>query len=210
MSRKTDISYIIIQFKHYIDKMKNNLPIYNIELGTSTGVLKMSLVDSPAVMTDFIAFSEEKQLNFSVDEEQHIVFGCALRADFPIYRYDKEIGDYYVVFTSEVIEKMMIKYSKMNLNNSVDLQHNGKKVDGVIMFESYIYNKERNIAPVEFGDIPDGSWIASFKVENEELWNEIKSGNELNGFSLAGLFCFAEPENEEVDELEQYIDEILK
>ena len=131
-------------------------------------------------------------------------------AGIPIYRYDKEIGDYYVVFTSEVIEKMMIKYSKMNLNNSVDLQHNGKTVDGVIMFESYIYNKERNIAPVEFGDIPDGSWIASFKVENEELWNEIKSGNELNGFSLAGLFAFAEPENEEVDELEQYIDEILK
>lgn len=209
MSRKTDISYIIIQFKHYIDKMK----IFNILINEddNTGMDTISLVSQPAVGVNFLKFEEQKEIKkLSFDADKHIITGVVALAGIPIYRYDKEIGDYYVVFTSEVIEKMMIKYSKMNLNNSVDLQHNGKKVDGVIMFESYIYNKERNIAPVEFGDIPDGSWIASFKVENEELWNEIKSGNELNGFSLAGLFCFAEPENEEVDELEQYIDEILK
>lgn len=209
MSRRTDISYIIIQFKHYIDKMK----IFNIVINEDdqTGMDTISLVSSPAVGVNFLKFEEQKEIKkLSFDADKHIITGVVALAGIPIYRYDKEIGDYYVVFTSEVIEKMMIKYSKMNLNNSVDLQHNGKKVDGVIMFESYIYNKERNIAPVEFGDIPDGSWIASFKVENDELWNEIKSGNELNGFSLAGLFCFAEPENEEVDELEQYIDEILK
>ena len=209
MSRKTDISYIIIQFKHYINKMK----IFNIVINEDdqTGMDTISLVSSPAVGVNFLKFEEQKEIKkLSFDADKHIITGVVALAGIPIYRYDKEIGDYYVVFTSEVIEKMMIKYSKMNLNNSVDLQHNGKKVDGVIMFESYIYNKERNIAPVEFGDIPDGSWIASFKVENEELWNEIKSGNELNGFSLAGLFAFSEPENEEVDELEQYIDEILK
>ena len=209
MSRKTDISYIIIQFKHYIDKMK----IFNIVINEddNTGMDTISLVSSPAVGVNFLKFEEQKEIKkLSFDADKHIITGVVALAGIPIYRYNKEIGDYYVVFTSEVIEKMMIKYSKMNLNNSVDLQHNGKKVDGVIMFESYIYNKERNIAPVEFGDIPDGSWIASFKVENEELWNEIKSGNELNGFSLAGLFAFAEPEKEEVDELEQYIDEILK
>ena len=209
MRVKTDISYIIIQFKHYIDKMK----IFNIVINEDdqTGMDTISLVSQPAVGVNFLKFEEQKEIKkLSFDADKRIISGVICLAGIPIYRYDKEIGDYYVVFTSEVIEKMMIKYSKMNLNNSVDLQHNGKKVDGVIMFESYIYNKERNIAPVEFGDIPDGSWIASFKVENEELWNEIKSGNELNGFSLAGLFCFAEPENEEVDELEQYIDEILK
>lgn len=209
MSRKTDISYIIIQFKHYIDKMK----IFNIVINEddNTGMDTISLVSSPAVGVNFLKFEEQKEIKkLSFDADKHIITGVVALAGIPIYRYDKEIGDYYVVFTSEVIEKMMIKYSKMNLNNSVDLQHNGKKVDGVIMFESYIYNKERNIAPVEFGDIPDGSWIASFKVENDELWEEIKSGNELNGFSLAGLFAFSEPENEEVDELEQYIDEILK
>lgn len=209
MSRKTDISYIIIQFKHYIDKMK----IFNIVINEddNTGMDTISLVSQPAVGVNFLKFEEQKEIKkLSFDADKHIITGVVALAGIPIYRYDKEIGDYYVVFTSEVIEKMMIKYSKMNLNNSVDLQHNGKKVDGVIMFESYIYNKERNIAPVEFGDIPDGSWIASFKVENDELWNEIKSGNELNGFSLAGLFAFSEPENEEVDELEQYIDEILK
>ena len=56
------------------------------------------------------------------------------------------------------------------------------------MFESYIVNRERGISPQEFSDIPDGSWICSYKVDNDELWNEIINGNELNGFSLQGVF----------------------
>ena len=177
-----------------------------------TGINAISLVESPAVEKDFLCCSKEKKtvkLNF--DNAKRVISGVVCLADTPIYRYNEKYGEYYVVFSKETIQKMVEKFAKMDLFKSVNLQHDDTKfVDGIYMFESYIINKERGINPVEFSDIPDGSWIASFKVENEELWNEIKSGNELNGFSLAGLFAFAEPENEEVDELEQYIDEILK
>lgn len=213
MSRKTDISYIIIQFKHYIYKMKNNLPIYNIELGTSTGVLKMSLVDSPAVMTDFIAFSEEKQLNFSVDEEQHIVFGCALRADFPIYRFNKEMGEYYVVFTKETIKQLYEKFMIEGRIYDVNTQHS-TDVEGVSLIQSFIKDKEKGINPVGFEDVEDGSWFCAYKIQNEEVWEDVKSGK-FKGFSVEGFFTlneakFDSQEPEEVDELEQYIDEILK
>lgn len=184
----------------------------------NTGMDAISLVDHPAVGVNFLAFNEDeapKRLSF--DSDKHIITGVVCLADTPIYRYNQELGEYYVVFDADVIEKMMIKYSKQNLNNSVDLQHNGEKVGGVIMFESYIYNKDRGIAPVEF-DIPNGSWIASFKVENEDIWNEIKNGDTLNGFSLAGLFQFdekfsikeqEEEKPEEKDPMDEFIDSFL-
>lgn len=42
-------------------------PVYNIVLGDSEGVLKMSLVANPAIEENFLAFSED--IKFSVNEE---------------------------------------------------------------------------------------------------------------------------------------------
>ena len=108
---------------------------------------------------------------------------------------------------------MVEKFAKMDLFKSVNLQHDDNNfVDGIYMFESYITNKERGINPREFEDIPDGSWICSFKVENEALWNEIINGDKLNGFSLQGMFELEEqfekqePKEETFDEwLNNYI-----
>ena len=36
-------------------------------------------------------------------------------------------------------------------------------------------------------DVPTGSWMLSLKIENEDVWNEIKSKN-VKGFSIEGLF----------------------
>jgi hypothetical protein len=40
-----------------------------------------------------------------------------------------------------------------------------------------------------FEDAPEGSWFGSFKVENESVWNKIKSG-EFKGFSVQGMFQY--------------------
>jgi hypothetical protein len=40
-----------------------------------------------------------------------------------------------------------------------------------------------------FKDLPDGTWFISAKVENDEVWNKIKSG-EVKGFSVEGIFNF--------------------
>lgn len=176
-----------------------------------TGINAISLVESPAVEKDFLCFSKEKEtvkLNF--DNAKRVISGVVCLADTPIYRYNKRYGEYYVVFSKETIQKMVEKFAKMDLFKSVNLQHDDTKfVDGIYMFESYIINKERGINPVEFSDIPDGSWIASYKVENDELWDEIINGNKLNGFSLQGLFELEEKFTEQKP-VEETFDEWLE
>lgn len=176
-----------------------------------TGINAISLVESPAVEKNFLCFSKEKEtvkLNF--DNAKRVISGVVCLADTPIYRYNERYGEYYVVFSKETIQKMVEKFAKMDLFKSVNLQHDDTKfVDGIYMFESYIINKERGINPVEFSDIPDGSWIASYKVENDELWGEIINGNKLNGFSLQGLFELEEKFTEQKP-VEETFDEWLE
>lgn len=172
------------------------------------GIDAISLVDMPAVEKNFLCFSEEKQpVKMKFDNSKHIITGVVCLADTPIYRYDERMGEYYVVFTKETIEKMVEKFAKMDLFKSVNLQHDDKQfVDDVYMIESYITNKERGISPAEFSDIPDGSWIVSYKIDNESLWDEIINGDKLNGFSLQGMFELEEkfskqePKEETFDE----------
>ena len=183
------------------------LPIYNIELGSAEGILKMSLVEYPAVESDFLAFDEQKELKFSIDEEQRIVFGCSLRSDFPIYRRSSNLGEYYVVFTKEVIkelyEKFMIdgRFNNINLNHDVDTNE-------VYLLSAFIKDTKKGLNPVGFEDINDGSLFTGYKIENDEVWEKVKSG-ELKGFSVEGFF---ELEEEKIpkDEIESLIDELLK
>ena len=176
-----------------------------------TGIDAISLVDMPAVEKNFLCFSEEKQpVKMKFDNSKHIITGVVCLADTPIYRYNERMGEYYVVFTKETIEKMVEKFAKMDLFKSVNLQHDDKQfVDGIYMIESYITNKERGINPIEFAEIPDGSWVCSYKVENEALWGEIINGNKLNGFSLQGMFDLEEQFNKQ-EPKEETFDEWLE
>lgn len=171
-----------------------------------TGIDAISLVDMPAVEKNFLCFSEEKQpVKMKFDNSKHIITGVVCLADTPIYRYNERMGEYYVVFTKETIEKMVEKFAKMDLFKSVNLQHDDEQfVDGIYMIESYITNKERGINPIEFADIPDGSWICSYKVENEALWGEIINGDKLNGFSLQGMFDLEEQFNKQEQKEETF------
>lgn len=194
----------------------NKVYYINIDESEELGMFSVSLVDFPAVETSFLCFNEEKpkQLFFAKPEE-HIITGIALRADLPIYRVNPKTGEeYYVVFTKETIKKMIARYSKQGMMNNVDLQHSGELVSGVYMVESFIINDERGIRPKEFSDIEDGSWVVSYYVEDESLWEQIKNGNDLNGFSISCIANltekFEKQEPEEKDELTKLIEEILK
>ena len=116
----------------------------------------------------------------------------AILADTPIYRNNKAYGEHFIVFTREVIKKIVERYSKNNLLNSVNLQHRGDQfVDDVVMVESYFVNHERGIVPTEFSNVPDGSWIVSFKVNNKEVCNKMLE-KEFNGFSIQGWFDYSD------------------
>lgn len=164
----------------------------SIDMFDGGGLDAISLVTNPAVEYNFLAFSADKvKLQFT-DEEKHIITGVSLLADVPILRVSPTGEKFNVVFTKEVIRQLVEKYSKMGLNNEVNIQHNDRDfVKGVTMIESYIIDKARGICPKEFESVTDGSWITSFKVDNEEVWAKIKSG-EVRGFSVQGIFELVE------------------
>ena len=158
-----------------------------------TGMDAISLVADPAVEVDFLKFGKDKpmSLNFA-DEERHIITGIALLADTPIYRIAPDKTEYYVRFTKDCIRQLVEKYFKFGLTNSVNIEHKDNQfVDGVTMLESYIIDKERGICPNEFASAPDGSWVVSYKVNNLDVWDKIKTG-EVMGFSIQGIFHLVE------------------
>ena len=135
-----------------------------------------------------------------------------MRADWPIYRVSKEGFEYYIEYDKETIKKMAEKYLKMGLQNNVDTQHNFQLEEGVNMVQWFIKDTENGINPKGFEDIEDGSLFAEFKVENEDIWQQIKDGT-FKGFSLAGTFDVEEvvtPEEQEYQEILSLLEKISK
>lgn len=177
----------------------SGIPVYNAVLSDEeTGMMRISLVDDPAVMSMFQAFdSTRKPQMYSVmDEEKRLVRGVVMRADFPIYRYDDSLGEYYIIYKAETIRQMAEKYLAENRQNLVNLMHeDGSDVEGVQMVQYFI--KGDGVSVEGFDEIADGSLFAEFHVTNDEVWNAIKEGT-YKGFSLEGVFDL-EPETDKDD-----------
>jgi hypothetical protein len=127
------------------------------------------------------------------NEEKRIVSGPIMVANLPIYRFNEEMGDHYIVFLPETIETIVQRFAKENRNGQANIMHDGVQVDGVFLFESFIID-DRKPTPVGFDKLPNGSWFGSFKVENDEVWQRVKSG-EFTGFSVEGLFSYKDTED---------------
>ena len=155
-----------------------------------TGMMRISLVDSPAVLSDFQAFSCRRQpVMYRVeDEEKRLVRGVVMRADFPIYRRDEKWGEYYIIYRADTIRKMAEKYLLESRQNNVNLMHeDGSDVEGVQMVQYFIKDSESGVSPRGFDEIADGSLFAEFHVVNDKVWDEVKAGT-YKGFSLEGVF----------------------
>lgn len=193
-----------------------NKDIYYIDINDEdeTGLDAISLVQHPAIEVDFLCFNKDtEKIDFSADEDKHILTAVALRADHPIYRRNGDY-EYWVVFTKDVIRKLVTKYAKNNLFNSVNIEHNDYSfVKSAYMIESYIVDKARGIVPSEFKDIEDGSWIVSYYIDDESLWNVVKNTDVLNGLSVQGLFKLVEKQDfasQKEQSFEEWLDEYMK
>lgn len=178
------------------------LPLINLDIiDDLSGVEIISLVDRPAVEREFIAFQKE-EVKLSVDEEKHIVTGVALIPNQKIYRKNEKGEEYYIQMSKEAIERIAEKFFADHNTTNVNLQHE-YDVDGCVYFESYLTNKERGIYPNDLGDLPEGTWCVSCKVNNPEVWELVKQGV-LRGFSIEGNLNIVE--EKEIDSLEELID----
>ena len=175
-------------------EMYDGKPLLRLTInGEEDGVNIISLVEFPAVERNFIQLSKEVKL--SLNEEKRELLGVALIPDFPIYRRDEQ-GEYYITFSAEAIRKAAIDfYKKLNVNMA-DVEHSHDMENGITYFQSLIVDKDNGICPTAFKDLPDGTWIVGCKVDNDEVWNAVKSG-EVKGFSIDGYFHAEEPEKQE-------------
>lgn len=175
----------------------NGIPVYEALVdGEGTGMFKISLVDEPAVMSDFVRLANMKApAKYSVsDEEKRLVRGVVMRADFPIYRNDPQFGEYYIVYKADTIREMAEKYMTESRQNNVNLMHeDGTDTDGVRMVQWFIKDTAAGVSPEGFGDIADGSLFAEFHVQDDAIWEDVKAGT-YKGFSLEGVFELAPTE----------------
>lgn len=164
-----------------------NISIYSAVLEDEVdGITAVSLVKSPAVESNFIAFNkDEKKFDFVVEnEEEHKILGCLLRADFPIYRIGQYEEEFYITFSKEVIEQMSKKMLSEHTFNNIDLEHdNSVCPTGVKLLELFIKDSEKGVNPKGFEDVADGSLFGVYHVENKELWEDVKNGD-FKGFSV--------------------------
>ena len=170
--------------------MGKKLKRYKVGLDSETTAI--SLVTEPAIEVDFIHMSkdEERQPIFLEKDEKYMVYGPVLIPDTDIYRNNGE-QEYYLSFTKESIEKMSQEYMKDFKQYNVSLQHE-EQVDEVCMVEQWIVMDSYKDKANALGfNVPVGTWMAAFKVNNIDTWNRIKSG-ELKGFSVESMISLEE------------------
>jgi len=168
----------------------------------------ISLVTSPALETDFVYFSKEKNnLTFAkVDEEKRELISPALIPNKQVFRYDPNTdSEYYVYFSKETVKRSAYLYLKHNNHHKATEQHN-ERVSGVLTVESWIKEGEQDKSNLYGFDLPVGTWFVKMSVQNDDLWSKIKSG-EIKGLSIEGFFV---NKMEQMSEQKPTDEEILK
>lgn len=170
-----------------------NIPVYNCiideNLNDETGIYAISFVDLPANETDFIALSKE-DLYLNKDSKKQILTGVVLKPEQMIYRKSPEIGDYYIKFSAEQIEKIACKMMKTGLALHNTTHQHQSQLSGNYLTELWIVENPQNDKgnALGFNNLPKGTLMCSYKIEDSDYWNsEVMSGN-VKGFSLEGFF----------------------
>jgi len=111
----------------------------------------------------------------------------ALIPNKSIFRYDPNTdSEYYVFFSKDTVRKASELYLKHNNHHKATYQHQDR-VAGVLTVESWIKEGKQDKSNLYGFDLPIGTWFVKMKIENDELWDRIKSG-ELKGLSIEGYF----------------------
>ena len=172
--------------------------IKRYKVGMNSETFAISMVEEPAIESDFIALSkdkEEKQQVFLESNEKHLVYGAALIPDKDIYRNNGE-QEFYINFTKESIEKMSQDFMKEYRQYEVKTDHNDV-ANEVCVVESWLvsdsYKDKSNALGI---NVPEGTWMVAMKVNNIDTWKRIKSG-ELKGFSVESMISLEEFSKEE-------------
>ena len=153
-----------------------------------SGIEAISIVESPAIESDFVALKTEEIKLAEIDKEKRILLGALLIPNKPIYRTGSE-GDYYIFFSKDTISKASQMYLRNGYQNNSTLEHS-KDLKGLTLVESWIVEDEVQDKSRKYGlNVPVGTWMGAVKVNNDEIWNEYVRTNKVKGFSIEGYFA---------------------
>lgn len=108
-----------------------------------------------------------------VNEEQRLVYGIVYSPD--------EIDAHGDTASAEVIKQMAYDFMKDRKTDKVDKIHNEQAGEGFVA-ESWLTKDNDAI----FNDAKPGSWAVAIKIEKDETWDQVKSG-EIKGLSMQAL-----------------------
>lgn len=203
--------------------MEKKLPIYYATINEDLaglelkqqGIQNIALVDSPAMLTEWLMFSEQKPIEFkmSLQEEQRIITAPVIIADLPIYRKVNEDGiekEFYVVYKKDTNMKVLQKYMSDGNQKKVKLTHDTQDLSkGVFVFEVFMSDESRGISQPKGFDLPDGTIFCSMKINNDAIWQEAKAGK-VRGISLEGFFDLEKEIDLDENQIESIIYDLIK
>ena len=159
------------------------------EKDITSGIDAVSVVRSPAIEENFIHLSKHEVELKEVDKEKKILMGAALIPNKQIYRVnEKTKEEYYIYFSEDTVRKASELFLMNSNQNNATYEHD-KKLKGMSVVESWIIDDSKSDKSRFYGfDLPKGTWMISMKVNNEEVWNDVKEGK-IKGFSIEGYFA---------------------
>jgi hypothetical protein len=174
--------------------METKIPVYEAKVkGTdNTGVFAMSFVECPANESYFAILKRQRPVKLSIDKQKQMLTGVVLIPDQLIYRNDDQLGEYYLKFTAAEIERVALKMMRMGVALTTTTHQHEKPLKGNYLAELWIVNDSKRDKSVTLGlgELPAGTLVASYKIEDPAYWRtEVLTGN-VKGFSLEGIFNF--------------------
>ena len=175
--------------------MVQEIPIYDITLdGDSLGLTAISLVDSPAIMENWVAFSKQQMIWMSKAEKREVI-APILIPDQLILRRAEDGSLYYIRWKRETILQAAEKYIANGWFNNFTYMHptfynKDMKYEDALEKDIYmlrlwtIEDAANDDANTKYGfHLPEGTLMCHFKVHNRKLWQKIKN-KEVMGCSI--------------------------
>jgi len=179
------------------------MKIYELIFNEETHFIdRVSIVNKGAVEAHKVYFSEETpEKMYFADDEKRIVYSVAMRPNKMIFRSNVSpvVGvtePAQVYYTPETVEKLQQYYFKNQNNARTNVNHEIENVNGVYPFESWIVNDVESDKSKTLGlEVQKGDWVMGFKIDNDEVWQEVKNGN-LGELSIEAHLGFKEQKQE--------------
>ena len=165
----------------------NKKYVYESKGGLSALEIAALLMDENRKRVESTTFNKD-EYKFAADQDHQIVVGPLMIPDKLIFRVDENNEPYHVYFSKSTIVDLANKMMKEKILDRMNLEHDPDSPVEGYMLENWIITDEQHDKSRAYGfDLPVGTWMGMYKIENPKVWEMVKSGK-VTAFSIEGFF----------------------